>query len=68
MPFCDVSGDHFIPLSKGGRHADDNVAVTHHLCNVRKSFYLPEEYEALYGPFAFVPEWLSKGNPTSRSG
>jgi 5-methylcytosine-specific restriction endonuclease McrA len=33
----DVSFDHVIPLSKGGRHSMDNVHVSHLRCNVKKN-------------------------------
>ena len=29
--------DHKIPVSKGGRHREDNLQVTHGECNLRKS-------------------------------
>lgn len=32
----DASLDHIIPLSKGGSHTYDNIALTHLLCNIRK--------------------------------
>ena len=28
--------DHVVPLSRGGRHAPDNVQLAHFICNVRK--------------------------------
>jgi 5-methylcytosine-specific restriction endonuclease McrA len=33
----DCHFDHIIPLAKGGTHTADNIAVTHALCNQRKS-------------------------------
>ena len=33
--------DHVIPLSRGGAHAYDNVAVSHPACNIRKGASLP---------------------------
>lgn len=35
--------DHVIPLSRGGSHSLDNVAVTHPACNLRKGAKLPVE-------------------------
>lgn len=32
-----VEYDHIVPLSKGGTHSQDNLQVTHPLCNRRKS-------------------------------
>lgn len=29
--------DHLVPLSKGGAHSRENVAVAHYLCNVRRN-------------------------------
>lgn len=32
----DIHFDHIIPLSKGGPHSMDNIAVAHSVCNIRK--------------------------------
>lgn len=36
--------DHYIPLSKGGRHTISNLVVSCPKCNLRKSNKLPEAY------------------------
>ena len=37
MIFGEAVGDHFIPLSKGGRHRKDNIRAMHSGCNAQKS-------------------------------
>lgn len=37
VEMCQVSIDHIVPVSKGGRHVWDNVQLAHYLCNMRKS-------------------------------
>jgi 5-methylcytosine-specific restriction endonuclease McrA len=32
----ELSYDHIVPISRGGRHAEDNIKVAHRLCNVRR--------------------------------
>jgi 5-methylcytosine-specific restriction endonuclease McrA len=39
--------DHFIPLSKGGRHEIDNLVIACRLCNLRKSARMPDDFMAL---------------------
>lgn len=34
--------DHIMPLSKGGKHIQDNLQVTHPSCNLRKSNKVPD--------------------------
>lgn len=41
--------DHIIPLSRGGTHTYDNVAVSHPICNIRKKDKLPNSCEAKRG-------------------
>lgn len=36
VPTNDVHFDHVIPLSRGGAHSMENVAVAHSMCNLRK--------------------------------
>lgn len=43
----DLAFDHVIPLSRGGRHAEDNIRPTHKLCNTRKHARTPDEYLAI---------------------
>lgn len=41
----EVSVDHLIPISKGGGHTWDNVALAHTRCNVRRGAKpLPDDY------------------------
>lgn len=48
---CDCDGDHhvdhFIPLSKGGRHEIDNLVIACRLCNLRKNARMPDEFMTL---------------------
>lgn len=39
----DVHYDHIIPLSRGGSHSMENIAVAHSTCNLRKNDKLMEE-------------------------
>lgn len=39
----DIHFDHVIPLSRNGPHSEDNIKVTHSVCNLRKGAHLPEE-------------------------
>jgi 5-methylcytosine-specific restriction endonuclease McrA len=34
--FSDLHFDHIIPLSKGGEHSENNIALSHAVCNMRK--------------------------------
>lgn len=47
---CDCSGrfhvDHIIPLSKGGPHELDNLAISCPPCNLRKNAKMPEQFLA----------------------
>jgi len=36
VPLKDIHLDHLVPLSKGGAHAPDNIAVAHSTCNLRR--------------------------------
>lgn len=36
--------DHFIPYSKGGRNAQDNIYIVCQYCNLLKGDFLPEEF------------------------
>lgn len=36
VDLADLHYDHIIPLSKGGAHAMENIAVSHAICNLRK--------------------------------
>lgn len=36
VPADDIHIDHIVPLSRGGNHSADNVAVAHSMCNMRK--------------------------------
>lgn len=36
--------DHFIPISKGGKHRNDNIYIVCQYCNTLKSNFLPEEF------------------------
>ena len=29
--------DHIVPVAKGGKHCEENLQITHPLCNLRKS-------------------------------
>ncbi len=40
----DVHFDHIIPLTRGGEHSHNNIAVAHSLCNISKSNSTLEEY------------------------
>lgn len=35
--------DHVIPLSRGGEHSNDNIKVSHAVCNMSKGTKLIEE-------------------------
>ncbi len=37
--------DHIIPLARGGFHTDENIAVTHSWCNLRKGAKMPTQAE-----------------------
>lgn len=39
--------DHIVPLSRGGPHSADNIAVTHARCNLSKGTKLLCEMEAI---------------------
>jgi 5-methylcytosine-specific restriction endonuclease McrA len=39
----DIHFDHVIPLARNGPHSEDNIKVTHAVCNLRKGSHLPEE-------------------------
>lgn len=41
----EASVDHVVPLSRGGRHAWDNVQLAHFLCNARKNDQLLEDHQ-----------------------
>jgi 5-methylcytosine-specific restriction endonuclease McrA len=41
MEFSEVTGDHKIPLSQGGKHNRHNIAALHGSCNSSKSNKLP---------------------------
>lgn len=43
VPYAESSCDHIIPISRGGLHVEDNVAMVHLPCNVSKGARLPEE-------------------------
>ena len=43
---ADIHIDHVIPLSRGGSHTADNLAVAHSFCNQSKKDKTPEEYWA----------------------
>lgn len=38
----DIHIDHIVPLSRGGNHSADNVAVAHSMCNMRKGSRLSD--------------------------
>lgn len=40
--------DHVVPLSKGGLTNTENLAMTHHVCNIRKGSKLLKTYRRLY--------------------
>lgn len=37
--------DHIIPLARGGSHTEENIAVTHSWCNLRKGAKMPTQAE-----------------------
>lgn len=37
--------DHVVPLARGGAHTNENIAVSHAVCNIRKSDKLVSELE-----------------------
>ncbi len=39
-------GDHFVPLSKGGEHAEQNLVIACNPCNSEKSDQLPADFIA----------------------
>ena len=43
LPSQKIDFDHFIPVSRGGMHSEDNIFVTHMTCNRRKHARLIEE-------------------------
>jgi len=40
---ADLHFDHVVPLSRGGAHSEDNIAVAHGFCNLSKGTRLVEE-------------------------
>lgn len=42
----EIHFDHIFPLSRGGEHSMDNIAVSHASCNLRKNNKTLEEYYA----------------------
>jgi 5-methylcytosine-specific restriction endonuclease McrA len=36
--------DHYIPLSKGGKHIESNLKVSCHLCNYKKLAKMPDDF------------------------
>lgn len=45
----EVHFDHIVPISKGGLHCEENIAVSHAICNVRKGARLVEPAERVDG-------------------
>ncbi len=63
----DASWDHIIPLSKGGKDSEDNLALTHYSCNSEKGDLSPFVYRI----FRFLNFALFKvrpGRPSKRLG
>ena len=44
VPPEELHFDHIIPLSRGGVHSEENIAVSHAVCNMRKSNKTLDEY------------------------
>lgn len=45
LEYSEVTIDHIIPLSRGGKHQYENCQLAHGLCNRRKGDRLPDELE-----------------------
>jgi 5-methylcytosine-specific restriction endonuclease McrA len=43
VDFSDIHYDHVIPLSRGGFHSNDNIKISHSVCNLRKGTKLLSE-------------------------
>ena len=43
----DLTVDHIVPISKGGKREISNCQLAHKACNCNKSDIMPDEYERL---------------------
>ena len=43
----DLTVDHIVPISKGGKREIENCQLAHKACNCKKSDIMPDEYERL---------------------
>ena len=43
----DLTVDHIVPISKGGKRTIENCQLAHKSCNCSKSDAMPDEYERL---------------------
>lgn len=48
LNFYEINIDHYIPLSKNGKHKKDNLRISCERCNKSKGNKMPEQWEAYY--------------------
>ncbi len=51
FPFKELTMDHLVPLTRGGRSTRDNLVPSCKACNIRKKNMLPLEWEAYLDTF-----------------
>lgn len=63
--------DHIVPISKGGQHSQDNLAISCPRCNLSKNSkilnaeWVPDWFISVDNPFVFgeeVDEWIGSGH------